>query len=86
MGKVVLVPYALARLGTLELQQLGEDEPHEPRELEELQPYRGARREQDLVELRRDTLGRDDGDALGIAPYGGEGLGIDEEAQLRGEA
>ena len=43
MGEVVLVSDALTGLRTLQLEELGEEDLHESRLLEELQPDRGAR-------------------------------------------
>ena len=43
MGKIVLVADALTGLRTLQLEELGEEDLHQSRLLEELQPDRGAR-------------------------------------------
>ena len=43
MGEVVLVPDALTGLCALQLEELGEENLHQSRLLEELQPDRGAR-------------------------------------------
>ena len=86
VGEIVLVPDAVTRLGALELEELGEDELHQTGLLEELETDGWARGEEDLVELRGDALGGDDLDAPSISPDSSEGVGVDEEAELRGEA
>ena len=86
VGEIVLVPDAVARLGALELEELGEDELHQTGLLKELEADGWARGEEDLVELRGDALGGDDLDAPCISPDSSEGVGVDEEAELRGEA
>ena len=77
---------AIARLGTLQLKELGEDELHQPRLLEEFETDGWARGEKDLVEFGGDALGGNDFDAWGVPPDGGEGVGVDEEAELGGKA
>ena len=86
VGEVVLVTDAVARLGALELEELREDELHQSGLLKELEADGWARGEEDLVELRGDALGGDDLDAPCISPDSSEGVGVDEEAELRGEA
>ena len=86
VGEVVFVADAVTRLGTLELEELGEDELHQAGLLKELEADGWARGEEDLVELRGDALGGDDLDAPSISPDSSEGVGVDEEAELRGEA
>ena len=86
VGEIVFVADAVTRLGALELEELGEDELHQTGLLEELEADGWARGEEDLVELRGDALGGDDLDAPCISPDSSEGVGVDEEAELRGEA
>ena len=86
VGEVVLVADAVTRLGALELEELGEDELHQAGLLKELEADGWARGEEDLIELRGDAFGGDDLDAPCISPDSSEGVGVDEEAELRGEA
>ena len=86
VGEVVLVADAVTCLGPLELEELGEDELHQSGLLEELEADGWARGEEDFVELCGDALGGDDLDAPCISPDSSEGVGVDEEAELRGEA
>ena len=86
VGEIILVPDAVACLGALELKELGEDELHQTGLLEELETDGWARREEDLIELRGDALGGDNLDAPCISSDSSEGVGVDEEAELRGEA
>ena len=80
------MPNAIARLGTLQLKELGEDELHQPRLLEELEADGWARGEKNFVELGGDAFGRNDLNAWGVSPDGCEGVGVDEESELGGKA
>ena len=80
------MPNAIARLGSLQLKKLGEDELHQPGLLKEFEADGWARGEEDLVELGGDAFGRNDLNACGVSPDSCEGVGVDEEAKLGGEA
>ena len=84
--EVVLVGVLPAPLDPLQGVQLGEDQRQQAGQLEQFEPDRRDGREHDLVEFGGDALARDDADARGVAADRLEGLLLNPEAQLRGEA
>ena len=76
-------PHAIHTAQTV---QLGEYQLQKARPLQQVEAYRRHGREHYLVDLRDDTLTRDDLDTAAVALDGLERLGLDVESQLRGEA
>ena len=84
--EIVLVAVIIDFLHAVEVHDLGQDPVEQAALEQEREPDRGHRAGHDLVQLVHDALVRDDVQAVGHARDGGEGVGMDVEAKLGGEA
>ena len=86
MVEDIFVPPAVLHLHAFQCNQFGEDKRQQSRLIQQQPAYGGLAREHDFVEFIGYTLAGDDTNALAVAHDGIEGVGMEREAELGGEA
>ena len=86
MVEDIFVPPAVLHLHAFQCSQFREDKRQQSRLIQQQPTYGGLAREHDFVEFIGYTLAGDDTNALAVAHDGVEGVGMERETELGGEA